>query len=332
MVAITREQAREFYRQMYLIRRFEERAYELYMQGIMPGTIHAYIGEEAIAVGVCGNLRPEDYVLSTHRGHGHCLAKGSDPKAMLAEMLGKSAGLCRGKAGSMHLFDFPKGILGCNGIVGAGIPMSIGVGLSIKHRGTDQVCVCFFGDGASNQGTFHESLNMASIWKLPVVFVCENNAYAMSTKYDSVTSVERIADRAPGYSMPGRTVDGMDVEAVYDASGEFIDSARQGQGPSLLECLTYRFRGHSRWDPDYGPYRTKEELDDWKERDPLTVMVSKRLISAETAGEIEIAVQQEVEQAVQYALDAPLPEPSRALEDVRCSLLNEAMDQTIGRR
>lgn len=319
MVTFTREQAEGSYRQMYLIRRFEERAYELYVQGIMPGTIHAYIGEEAIAVGVCSNLRPEDYVLSTHRGHGHCLAKGSDPKVMLAEMLGKSVGLCQGKAGSMHLCDTQNGVLGCNGIVGAGIPMSVGVGLSIRNKGTDQVCVCFFGDGASNQGTFHESLNMASIWKVPVVFVCENNVYAMSTRSDSVTSVERIADRALAYSMPGRTVDGMDIEAVYSASGEFIDSARQGQGPSLLECLTYRFRGHSRWDPDHGPYRTKEELDDWKERDPLRVIVNKGLVSAETVKEIEEAVQQELEQAVQYALEAPLPEPRSALGDKYCS-------------
>jgi len=331
MSVVTPEQAREFYRRMYLIRRFEERAYELYMQAILVGAIHAYIGEEATAVGVCSNLRPEDYVLSTHRGHGHCLAKGLDPKAMLAEMLGKSTGLCKGKAGSMHLCDSEKGLLSCNGIAGAGIPMAVGVGLSIRHRGTDQICVCFFGDGAANMGYFHESLNMASAWKLPVLFVCENNMYAISTHYQSVTAVERIANRAASYSMPGRTVDGMDIEAVYAAAGEFVESARRGQGPSLLECLTYRFRGHSRGDPDAGPYRTEEELDAWKERDPLELVVSKGLISAETAREIDVAVEQEMEEAVQYALEAPLPEPASALEDVRCSLA-EAIDQTTGGR
>jgi pyruvate dehydrogenase E1 component alpha subunit len=305
---------------MYLIRRFEERAYDLYMQAILVGAIHSYKGEEAVAVGVCGNLNTEDYVLSTHRGHGHCLAKGLDPRAMLAEMLGKSTGLCRGKAGSMHLCDSGKGLLSCNGIVAAGMPMAVGVGLSIRHRGTAQVCVCFFGDGGANQGTFHESLNMASVWKLPVLFVCENNMYALSTPYQSVTAVERLAERAGSYAMPGRTVDGMDVEAVYTAAGEFIASARQGQGPSLLECRTYRFGGHSRGDPDYGPYRTKEELDAWKERDALRVILSKGLISAETAREIEVSVEQEVEEAVQYALEAPLPEPASALEGVRCAL------------
>jgi TPP-dependent pyruvate/acetoin dehydrogenase alpha subunit len=319
MSAIKPQEAREFYRQMCLIRCFETRAYELYMQGVLPGAIHAYSGEEAVAVGVCANLMPEDYVLSTHRGHGHCLAKKADPKLMLAEMLGKSTGLCRGKAGSMHVCDPQKGLLGCNGIVGAGIPMSVGVGLSIKLQATEQVCVCFFGDGASNQGTFHESLNMASVWKLPVVFVCENNLYAMSTKYEHVTAVERTSDRAASYAMPGRSVDGMDIEAVYTAAGEFIKRAREGEGPALLECRTYRFRGHSRWDPDHGPYRSQQELERWKELDPLKVAVNRGLVSADAAREIERAVEQEVEEAVQYAIDAPLPEATSALEDVYCS-------------
>jgi pyruvate dehydrogenase E1 component alpha subunit len=319
MSAIQPEQARHFYERMYLIRRYEERAYELYEKAILVGAIHAYMGEEAVAVGVCGNLGAGDYVVSTHRGHGHCLAQGLDPRAMMAEMLGKSTGLCRGKAGSMHLCDPDKGLLGCNGIVGAGLPFSVGVGISIRNRGTDQVCVCFFGDGASNQGTFHESLNMASAWKLPILYVCENNQYAISTKFSSVSSIERIADRAAAYSMPGRTVDGMDVEAVFHAAGELIDLARNGHGPSLLECITYRFCGHSRGDPDCGPYRTKEELDAWKERDPLKGMVNKGLIPLETARQIEAAVEQQLDEVVQYALEAPLPDLASALEDVRCA-------------
>lgn len=316
MSTIKPEQAEEFYRQMYLIQEFEKRAYELFTKGILPGSVHSYRGEEAVAVGVMANLEPKDYVFSTHRGHGHCLAKGVDPKRMMAELLGKGAGLCGGKGGSMHLFDPERGLLGCNGIVGSGIPMAVGVGLSIRHKGTDQVSVCFFGDGGANVGAFHESLNMASIWNLPVIFVCENNRYAMSTAWDTVTAVERISDRAAAYSMPGLTVDGMDVEAVYAAAAKFVNLARQGHGPCLLEFTTYRYRGHSRFDPDSGPYRTKDEWDAWAARDPMQVMISKGLISAAKAKAIAAAVEQQIEEVAQYALDAPLPEPASALDDV----------------
>ncbi|MEN8164074.1 MAG: thiamine pyrophosphate-dependent enzyme [Acidobacteriota bacterium] len=317
MPTMTPARAGEFYRQMYRIRAFEERAYELYMQALLIGAIHSYQGEEAIAVGVCGNLELEDYVLSTHRGHGHCLAKGLDSGSMLAEMLGKGTGVCHGKAGSMHLCDAGKGLLSCNGIVAAGLPLAVGVGLSIKQRGTEQVCVCFFGDGGINQGTFHESLNMASAWKLPILFVCENNQYALSTLSQSVTAVERLADRAAAYAMPGRTIDGMDVEAVDVTAGELIASVRRGDGPALLECVAYRFRGHSRGDPDFGPYRTREELNEWKDKDPLKVLAGNGVLSTEALREIEAEVDREMDDAVDYAKESPAPEPAAAFEDVR---------------
>src|SRR5712691_2605988 len=231
-------------RRMLTIRRFEERVKKEFADTNVKGFVHLYIGEEAVAVGVCSSLRKDDYVTSTHRGHGHCIAKGVDVRGMMAELFGKKTGTCKGKGGSMHIADLELGMLGANGIVGGGPPLACGSGLTAKVNKTDQVTICFFGDGASEQGTLHESLNLASIWKLPVIFVAENNGYAESTPAHYHCSVENIADRASGYNMPGVTLDGNDIFAVYEAAHEAVTRARAGQGPSLLECKTYRFNGH----------------------------------------------------------------------------------------
>jgi len=235
----------EIYRKMLEIRHFEEKVFDLYGQNLVLGTIHLYAGQEAVAVGVCANLRKDDYVTSTHRGHGHCIAKGARLDKTMAEILGKKTGYCKGKGGSMHIADFSIGMLGATAVVGAGIPIAAGAGLSIKLRGTDQVVACFFGDGASNQGTFHEGINIASVWKLPVIFVCENNLYAMGTRQSIVMAIENIADRAVAYGIPGVVVDGNNVLAVHEATQKAVERARKGEGPTLIECKTYRLKGHS---------------------------------------------------------------------------------------
>ncbi|MDH5532610.1 MAG: thiamine pyrophosphate-dependent dehydrogenase E1 component subunit alpha, partial [Candidatus Bathyarchaeota archaeon] len=234
----------EVYRKMLEIRRFEEKVYDLYGENLVPGTIHLYAGQEAVAAGVCANLRSDDYITSTHRGHGHCIAKGAQLKRVMAEILGKKTGYCSGKGGSMHIADFSIGMLGATAVVGAGLPIAAGAGLSIRLRKTDQVVACFFGEGASNQGTFHEGINMAAIWKLPVLFVCENNLYAMGTRQSIVMAIENVADRATAYGIPGVVVDGNDVMAVYEAAREAVERARSGKGPTLMECKTYRHKGH----------------------------------------------------------------------------------------
>jgi TPP-dependent pyruvate/acetoin dehydrogenase alpha subunit len=246
---LSNEKLIEMYRTMKKIREFETKAAELFAEGSIPGFVHLYIGEEAVATGVCANLKDSDYITSTHRGHGHIIAKGGDLKYMFAELFGKATGYCKGKGGSMHIADADRGILGANGIVGAGHNIAVGAGLSAKYRGTDQVCVCFFGDGSTNQGTFHESLNLASIWKLPVIFVCENNLYGISMHQSRHQAIQDVADRAVAYNIPGVVVDGNDVLAVYEAAKEAIDRARNGQGPTLIECKTYRQRGHFEGDP-----------------------------------------------------------------------------------
>ncbi|MCD6240011.1 pyruvate dehydrogenase (acetyl-transferring) E1 component subunit alpha [Candidatus Bathyarchaeota archaeon] len=313
-----REKLIEMYRKMLEIRQFEEKVYELYGQNLVPGTIHLYAGQEAVAVGVCANLRREDYIVSTHRGHGHCIAKGADLKRVMAEILGKKTGYCKGKGGSMHIADFSVGILGATGVVGAGIPIAVGAGLSIKLRGTDQVVACFFGDGASNQGTFHEGINMAAIWKLPVLFVCENNLYAMGTRQSRVMLIEKISERAAAYGIPGVTVDGNDVLAVYEAAREAVERAKKGEGPTLIECRTYRHKGHSRMDP--ATYRPKEEVEYWLKKDPIPRFKSKLLemgiLTEEEAKGIEEQVSREIEEAVKFALESPYPEPEEALKDV----------------
>jgi len=308
----------EMYRQMLTIRFFEEKVFELYGQNLVPGTIHLYAGEEAVAVGVCANLRRDDYITSTHRGHGHCIAKGARLDRTMAEILGRKTGYCKGKGGSMHIADFSMGMLGATAVVGAGIPIAAGAGLSVKLRGTDQVVACFFGEGASNQGTFHEGINLAAVWGLPVVFVCENNFYAMGTRQSRVMAIENIADRATAYGIPGVVVDGNDVLAVYDAAREAVERARRGQGSTLIECKTYRQKGHSRFDA--AAYRPKEEVESWLKKDPVARFQTKLLeMNVLTEAEAQKMVQEAkkvVDEATKFALDSPFPEPEEALEDV----------------
>jgi pyruvate dehydrogenase E1 component alpha subunit len=315
---LEKEKMVEIYRKMLEIRLFEEKVFELYGQNVVPGTIHLYAGEEAVAVGVCETLREDDYIVSTHRGHGHCLAKGARLDRTMAEIMGKETGYCKGKGGSMHIADFSVGMLGATAVVGAGIPIATGAGLSIKLRETDQVVACFFGDGASNQGTFHEGINMAAIWKLPVLYVCENNLYAMGTRQTQIMAIRDVAKRAEAYGIPGITVDGNDALAVYKAAQEAVDRARGGEGSTLIECKTYRQKGHSRWDP--AAYRPREEVEDWLRRDPIRRM-SKHLLDAKCLSETEAAkIEKEteaaVEGAVEFAVASPYPKPEEALEDV----------------
>ncbi len=306
------------YRKMLEIRFFEEKVFDLYAQNLVPGTIHLYLGEEAVAVGVCSLLRKDDYITSTHRGHGHCIAKGAELKRTMAEILGKKTGYCKGKGGSMHIADFSIGMLGATAVVGAGLPIAVGAGLSAKLRKTDQVVACFFGEGASNQGTFHESINMASIWKLPVIFVCENNLYAMGTRQSRVMNIENIADRAVAYGIPGVVVDGNDVLAVYEATQKAVERARKGEGPTLIECKTYRHKGHSRVDP--AKYRPKEEVEEWLAKDPIK-RFKEKLLQTNTLTEAEIQqiekeVSAEIEEAVKFAMESPYPAPEEALKDI----------------
>jgi len=315
---VTKKKLVEMYRKTLQIRFFEEKVFELYAQNLVPGTIHLYAGQEAVAVGVCSALRKEDYITSTHRGHGHCIAKGADLKRVMAEILGKKTGCCKGKGGSMHIADFTIGTLGATAVVGAGIPIAVGAGLSIKLRKTDQAVACFFGEGASNQGTFHEGINMASIWKLPVIFVCENNLYAMGTRQSRVMVIENIADRAIAYGIPGVVTDGNDVLAVYEAAQRAVERARKGEGPTLIECKTYRHKGHSRVDP--ARYRPKEEVEEWLAKDPIKLF-RRKLLKTKTLTEAEIEqiekeVSLEIEEAVKFAKESPYPAAEEALEGV----------------
>jgi len=315
---ITKDTLVYMFRTMVEIRLFEEKVFDLYAQNLVPGTIHLYAGEEAVAVGVCSNLRKDDYITSTHRGHGHCIAKGADLKRTMAEILGKKTGYCKGKGGSMHIADFSIGMLGATAVVGAGIPIAVGAGLSIALRKTDQVVACFFGEGASNQGTFHEGINMAAIWQLPVIFVCENNLYAMGTRQSRVMLIENIADRAAAYGIPGVVVDGNDVLAVYEATRKAVERARRGGGPTLIECKTYRHKGHSRVDP--ARYRPKEEVEEWLAKDPIKRfkerLLQEAVLTAEEIKKIEADVAAEIEEAVRFAMESPYPTPEEALEDV----------------
>jgi pyruvate dehydrogenase E1 component alpha subunit len=309
---------REMYQQMLTIRFFEEKVFELYGQNLVPGTIHLYAGEEAVAVGVCANLRRDDYITSTHRGHGHCIAKGAQLDKTMAEILGRKTGYCKGKGGSMHIADFSIGMLGATAVVGAGIPIAAGAGLSIKLKGTDQAVACFFGDGASNQGTFHEGINLAAVWHLPVVFVCENNLYAMGTRQSNVMLIENVADRAAGYGIPGVTVDGNDVLAVYEAAKEAVERARRGEGPTLLECKTYRLKGHSRYDP--AAYRPKDEVEKWLKKDAIArfqaSLLQKGILNDDEVRRIVQQAKDDVEEATKFALESPFPEAQEALRDV----------------
>lgn len=308
-------------RQMVLIRRFEEGAEQAYMRGLVHGTMHLSIGQEASAVGVGVNLHQDDCITSTHRGHGHCIAKGAEPKYMFAEFFGKDTGYCRGRGGSMHIADVASGNLGANGIVGGGIPIAVGAALALKQMRKPNVVVCFFGDGANNEGAFHEGLNMAAIWKLPVVFVCENNQYAMSTSMERSTAVKRVATRAAAYGMPGVTVDGNIFADVADAAFDAIERARAGGGPALLECLTYRHRGHSK--SDRNRYRSKEEIDAWIARDPIGLLeqdlLHRGLIDQSHIDALHRSVELEIEAAVAFANASASPDPASLTDFVYAS-------------
>jgi TPP-dependent pyruvate/acetoin dehydrogenase alpha subunit len=298
-LAQSKDDARRVLATMWAIRRFEEAVDEMFARGLLYGTMHLSIGQEASATGACLALRDDDVITSTHRGHGHCIAKGADLGRMMAELLARDSGYCRGRGGSMHIADVTKGNLGANGIVAGGIPIAVGAGLALKLQGTDKVALSFFGDGATSEGAFHESVNLAAIWDLPVVFVCENNHYGMSMSVEEVSRLERVADRAAGYGIPGGTVDGNDVQAVYEATAEAVAHARAGQGPTLIEAVTYRWKGHSKSDQNL--YRTREEIESWRERDPID-RFEQAVLEAETLTEAE--VQQVRDQARDAVRDA----------------------------
>jgi acetoin:2,6-dichlorophenolindophenol oxidoreductase subunit alpha len=285
---------------MWTARRFEEAVDQLFARGLMHGTMHLSIGQEASATGTCLALQPDDLITSTHRGHSHCVAKGADLTRMMAELLAKDSGYCRGRGGSMHIADVSKGNLGANGIVAGGIPIAVGAGLAHKLQGADKVALSFFGDGATSEGAFHESVNLAAIWDLPVVFVCENNHYGMSMAVAEVSRLERVAERAAGYGIPGVTVDGNDVDAVHKAAAEAVAHARSGQGPTLIEAVTYRWKGHSKSDQNL--YRTREEIEEWRARDPIA-QFEQVVLEVGTLDEAELQkVRDEVRDAVRDAV------------------------------
>lgn len=315
---LTKEKLLGFYETMMTIRAFESKAVELFADNQLPGFVHLYLGEEAVATGVCGSLDVKDFITSTHRGHGHLIAKGGKVDLMMAELFGKATGYCKGKGGSMHIADVALGILGANGIVGAGQPISVGAAFACKYLKNGAVAVCFHGDGASNRGTFHEAMNLASIWKLPVVFVCENNMYGISNCQRDHMVVNDISDRAASYGIPGMTVDGNDVIAVYEAAAEAIDRARRGDGPSIIECKTWRWRGHFEGDP--GAYKDPAEQEEWLQKDPIPRFAAK-LIELKYATQAELdaikaKVDAQIEAAIRFSQESPYPNPEDALTDV----------------
>ena len=312
------EERVRFYREMLLIRRFEEKAAEMYALGKIGGFCHLYIGQEAVAVGAVAVLREDDYVLTAYREHGHALAKGCDPKRVMAELFGRVTGLCKGKGGSMHLFDVKRNFLGGYAIVGGQIALAVGVGFAINYEKRDQVVLCFFGEGAINTGIFHESLNMAALWKLPVIFICENNRYGMGTPVERASSLYDISQTACAYDMARDQVDGMDVLTVRDHVRKAVDRARDKHLPTFIEVRTYRFMGHSMSDPAHGHYRTKEEIDEQKKRDPILILqrelLKEGVLTEARVKEIEGGVQREVADSVAFAEESPEP-PSGALEE-----------------
>ncbi|UKK98776.1 thiamine pyrophosphate-dependent dehydrogenase E1 component subunit alpha [Brevibacillus brevis] len=321
-IPLSREKAAWMYQKMLEIRKFEDKVHDLFGQGKIPGFVHLYAGEEAIAVGLCAHLDDSDTITSTHRGHGHCIAKGCDLNGMMAEIYGRATGLCKGKGGSMHIADLDKGMLGANGIVGGGYPLACGAALTAKYKQTGAVSVCFFGDGANNQGTFHEGINLAAIWKLPAVFVAENNGYGEATPFSYASSCKTIADRAIAYNIPGIRVDGKDVLAVYQAAQEAIERARRGEGPTLIECVTYRNYGH--FEGDAQKYKKEEDKKaHLSEIDAIRKfrndLLSEKLFTENELDEIEAAVDKAVEEAVAFSENSPYPEPSELLTDVYVS-------------
>ncbi|MEW9672103.1 thiamine pyrophosphate-dependent dehydrogenase E1 component subunit alpha [Ammoniphilus sp. 3BR4] len=317
--AITKEKLVHLLHQMWLIRFFDEKVDEFFAKGLIHGTTHLAVGQEATAAGACALLTNEDKITSTHRGHGHCIAKGTEVDRMMAELFGRETGYCKGKGGSMHIADLDKGNLGANGIVGGGIPIAVGSALTSKMKNLSYVTVSFFGDGATNEGSFHEALNMASIWKLPVIFFCENNQYGMSGPVKEMINIENIADRAGSYGIPGVVVDGNDLFAVIEVMAAAIERAKKGEGPTLIEAKTYRFKGHSK--SDAKKYRTREEEMDWRtNRDPIArykkVLIEEGILTEEQAKAIELQAKKEIEEAVVFAEKSPMPALETLEEDV----------------
>ena len=315
---IQRERQLKIYQTMNNIRAFENKALWLFEHNMLRGSVHLCVGEEASPAVVGSLLREDDYIASTHRGHGHCIAKGAELGRAMAELMGKATGYCGGRGGSMHIADVTQGNLGANAIVAGGMPIAVGGALAATLKGTDQVAVSFFGDGASNEGAFHEAINLAAVWKLPVIFLCENNGYGISVPQWQSTSVEDIADRAVGYGIPGKVVDGNDVYAIDEAVSEAIERARKGEGPSLIECKTYRWYGH--WTGDPQVYRSREEVEAWKLKDPVKRMrermIADGVATAEELDAIEQAALDAVEKATEFALNSPEPDPATVMEDV----------------
>ncbi len=310
--------ARWIYERMTLIRAFEDRVAKIFAEGRIPGFVHLYAGEEAVAVGVCAHLDDRDYITSTHRGHGHCIAKGVELGPMMAELFGRATGSCHGKGGSMHIADVSRGMLGANGIVGGGPPLACGAGLTAKVEGKGAVAVCFFGDGAAEQGTTHEGMNLAAIWKLPVIFVCENNGFAESTPVSYHCAASSIADRAAAYNIPGVSIDGSDVIAVYETAGEAVARARRGDGPSLIEAKTWRYYGH--FEGDQITYRKPEQSAAYRKHDPIPTFalqaVERKLLTQAEVEDLNRAAMKAIEDAVDFAEKSPNPKPEDALADV----------------
>jgi len=317
-VNVKKEEAAKLLRQMYQIRFFEDKIMELLGQNVIDGGSHLYAGEEAVAVGSCAGIRPDDWIASTHRGHGHAIAKGGVISELMAEIFGKVTGCCKGNGGSLHLCAPATRNLGATGIVGANIPVAVGAALALKKDKSENVVLCYFGDGAINQGVFHESMNMAAVWKLPVLFICENNLYGMSGAVNRVTTTNDLYTRSSAYGVPGEAVDGMDVLAVKEIVMKYAEKARKGEGPSLIECKTYRYYGHSRSDPR--AYRTKDEEKEWQAKDPILKFRSKvilaGIISEAVCDDIRAEVKQEIEDAVRFAMNSPWPKPEEVTEDL----------------
>ena len=317
-INISSDLKKSFLEKMYTIRRFEEKVKELFSIGLIRGSTHVYIGEEAVAVGACSALDKDDNIVSTHRGHGHCIAKGAQLKPMMAELLGKETGYCKGKGGSMHIADLDKGILGAVGIVGSGLPIAVGSALSSKYLNNNKVTISFFGDGASNQGTFHECLNLAAIWKLPIIFICENNSYAITVPACYSTSCANIADRAAGYNMPGLIVDGSDVEKIYLAVKEASDNARNGGGPVLIEAKTYRYEGH--WIGDPQVYRDKSEVDLWRKKDPINTyknkLINENIIAEKDYLTIIDRTNMLIDEAIEFGKNSEFLSIGKVMDDI----------------
>jgi TPP-dependent pyruvate/acetoin dehydrogenase alpha subunit len=319
-VKISKDELLRLYRIMLTIRRFEERVLIDYHSGAIPGIVHSYIGQEAVATGVCTNLRRDDRIISNHRGHGHCIAKGADLNRMMAEIYGRKTGYCKGKGGSMHIADFAIGMLGANGIVAGGLPIAAGAAIASQLEGGDKLVVLFFGDGATNEGEFHEVLNLAAIWKLPLIFACENNGYGVNTPVRVATGLQHISKRATGgYGIPSAVVDGNNVVAVYETTRKAVERVRAGRGPVFLEFITYRWRGHYEA-PGLPDLRPPEEIEAWKRKCPVTrferILLKNGIAKKQALEEINTQIIQQIQAAVDYALASPLPAPEDALEDV----------------